>query len=167
MGDFRQGGSKSFGGGREGGGFGGRDRGPATMHQATCAQCGGSCEVPFRPVDGRPVYCNTCFQDIRERDMRKTGNFRSPDRFPQKDFSHKPRPDFGGSGGGNNNELKKQLEMLNAKMDRLIRAAEIMANIKPAVAEVKAEAKKEVSAKTEAVVKDKKNSKKAAKKKKK
>jgi CxxC-x17-CxxC domain-containing protein len=164
MGDFRQRGDKRFGGSHGGGDFGGRDRG--TMHQATCAQCGGTCEVPFRPVEGRPVYCDTCFRDIRDRDARKTGNFRGQDRFPQKDFNRKPfaKPEFSGNaGGGSNGELKKQLEMLNSKMDRLIRAVEIMANIKP----VAAEAKKEIPAKAESVIISKKISKKAAKKKKK
>jgi CxxC-x17-CxxC domain-containing protein len=163
MGDFRQGGGKRFSGGR-GDRFG--DRGPAAMHQAVCAQCGSPCEVPFRPIDGRPVYCDTCFRDIRDRDARKTGNFRGQDRFPQKDFNRKPfaKPEFGGNaGGGSNGELKKQLEMLNTKMDRLIGAVEIMANIKPVAAEVK----KEAPAKTETIIKNKKNSKKAAKKKKK
>ena len=39
-----------------GGGGGGRE-----LHEATCAQCGGSARVPFKPVPGRPVYCRDCF----------------------------------------------------------------------------------------------------------
>jgi CxxC-x17-CxxC domain-containing protein len=30
---------------------------------ATCAACGKETTVPFRPVEGRPVYCRDCFQD--------------------------------------------------------------------------------------------------------
>lgn len=29
---------------------------------ATCAACGKETTVPFRPVEGRPVYCRDCFQ---------------------------------------------------------------------------------------------------------
>jgi CxxC-x17-CxxC domain-containing protein len=46
------------------GGFGGRksfDRGPREMHKATCTECGAECEVPFKPTEGRPVYCKDCW----------------------------------------------------------------------------------------------------------
>ena len=54
----------------EGEGFGQRE-----MHKATCADCGNECEVPFKPADGRPVYCRDCYQKHR-------------------------KPRFGGGGGG-------------------------------------------------------------------
>ncbi|MDO9028328.1 MAG: hypothetical protein Q7U68_05650, partial [Candidatus Roizmanbacteria bacterium] len=38
-------------------------------------------------------------------------------------------------GKGNNDELKKQLEILNVKMDQLIKAVRIMVSTKPSVAE--------------------------------
>ncbi len=38
------------------------DRGAREMHAAICAGCGVETEVPFKPVDGRPVYCMECFQ---------------------------------------------------------------------------------------------------------
>lgn len=43
-------------------GFGG----PREMHKATCADCGKECEVPFKPTEGRPVYCRDCFQKHRK-----------------------------------------------------------------------------------------------------
>jgi CxxC-x17-CxxC domain-containing protein len=30
--------------------------------QAICSQCGKDTTVPFRPTQGRPVYCRDCFQ---------------------------------------------------------------------------------------------------------
>ncbi|MFH2019910.1 MAG: CxxC-x17-CxxC domain-containing protein [archaeon] len=36
------------------------------MHKAKCAECGNECEVPFKPIEGKPVYCRDCF--------RKRGN---------------------------------------------------------------------------------------------
>ena len=38
-----------------------------TLHAVTCAICGTVAEVPFLPTQGRPVYCQDCFQQIRTR----------------------------------------------------------------------------------------------------
>jgi len=32
---------------------------------ATCTQCGKETIVPFKPTQGRPVYCRECFQQRR------------------------------------------------------------------------------------------------------
>ncbi len=59
-------GPRSFGGGRGGGRGGGfrprRDFGPREMHKATCSECGQECEVPFKPEEGRDVFCKECFK---------------------------------------------------------------------------------------------------------
>jgi CxxC-x17-CxxC domain-containing protein len=31
----------------------------------TCSQCGKETTVPFKPTQGRPVYCRECFQQRR------------------------------------------------------------------------------------------------------
>ncbi|MEE9489050.1 MAG: CxxC-x17-CxxC domain-containing protein [Thermoplasmata archaeon] len=41
------------------------DRGPREMHKATCSDCKQECEVPFKPTEGKPVYCRECFQKHR------------------------------------------------------------------------------------------------------
>lgn len=43
--------------------FGGRSSfsGPREMHKATCSDCQQECEVPFKPTEGRPVFCKNCF----------------------------------------------------------------------------------------------------------
>jgi len=28
----------------------------------TCDACGQKCEVPFKPTEGKPVYCSACFK---------------------------------------------------------------------------------------------------------
>jgi len=33
--------------------------------KAVCSQCGKETTVPFKPTQGRPVYCKECFQDRR------------------------------------------------------------------------------------------------------
>ena len=64
-------------GGRDSGKFGRRDSGrfdrrnssrsrgseDRTMHEAICGKCGSECEVPFKPTEGKPVYCSDCFKD--------------------------------------------------------------------------------------------------------
>jgi len=39
--------------------------GPREMHKATCSECGQECEVPFKPTEGRPVFCKDCFAKKR------------------------------------------------------------------------------------------------------
>jgi CxxC-x17-CxxC domain-containing protein len=46
-------------------GFVRRSYGPRTMHKATCADCNQECEVPFKPTQGRPVYCKECYRQHR------------------------------------------------------------------------------------------------------
>ncbi len=35
--------------------------GDKQMHSATCSKCGNRCEVPFKPMAGKAVYCSECF----------------------------------------------------------------------------------------------------------
>ncbi len=54
MGDFNRG-PRNFDRGPS------RDFGPREMHKATCSECGQECEVPFKPTEGKPVYCKECY----------------------------------------------------------------------------------------------------------
>ncbi len=38
---------------------GGNDK---QLFEATCSKCGKTCEVPFKPMPGKPVYCTSCFE---------------------------------------------------------------------------------------------------------
>lgn len=124
MGNFKRGGDR--GGSRGGdrgsrGGFrsGDRDRGPVTMHRATCGDCGRSCEVPFRPMGDKPVFCNDCFGGKRDGDRRGGSDFR--DRAPQRESNS--RSSAAQSFTRPNQEMeaiKKQLSEVNTKLERLI-----------------------------------------------
>ncbi len=53
----------------EGGGF----RRPQSFglqdkHKATCSECKQECEVPFKPTEGRPVFCGDCWSKRRKKD---------------------------------------------------------------------------------------------------
>ena len=46
---------------------------PREYFKATCADCGNECEVPFKPTEGKPVYCRDCFakhKPARDNDSR-------------------------------------------------------------------------------------------------
>ena len=50
--------------------FGGRDsfnRAPREMHKAICSKCKKECEVPFKPTEGRDVFCKDCFNKNNPR----------------------------------------------------------------------------------------------------
>ena len=125
------GGRPSFGGGSRGG-FRGGDRGPVTMHKVICDECKKPCEVPFLPTAGKPVYCSACFGGKREggNDRPSFGG----DRFPKKtfgDYKTPPRTDFGADVNKvSGSEIKKQIEVLNVKIDRLSKIIEDMAGVK-------------------------------------
>lgn len=75
------------------------DRGrrePVEMHQAICDNCRKNCEVPFRPTNGKPLFCSDCFKD-------KKGN---GDRNREQSQS---QPQF-----------KEQFEVLNNKLDKIL-----------------------------------------------
>ncbi|MFH0875191.1 MAG: CxxC-x17-CxxC domain-containing protein [archaeon] len=36
--------------------------GPREMHPAKCSECGADCEVPFKPTEGKPVFCRDCYR---------------------------------------------------------------------------------------------------------
>jgi len=38
-----------------------RDFGPREMHKAVCSECGQECQVPFKPTEGKPIYCKECY----------------------------------------------------------------------------------------------------------
>lgn len=35
------------------------------MFDTVCSECGKDTQVPFRPTEGKPVYCRDCFQAHR------------------------------------------------------------------------------------------------------
>jgi CxxC-x17-CxxC domain-containing protein len=128
------GGRPSFGGKRD---FGGRPSND--MHQAICEACGKSCEVPFRPNGKKPVYCTDCYGK-----QGGQGSDRGSSFAPKRDFTPDRTPyvpSAPSSAPAQNNDrlidgLKKQLEAMNSKIDRLVSIME--SNARPAVKEVSA-----------------------------
>jgi hypothetical protein len=73
------------------------------------------CEVPFKPVNGKPVFCRDCFVPTGE-----TAGGRASDRFAKRDF----RPGSTSSQSSDTSEVLKQLAQVNKNLERLIQAVE-------------------------------------------
>jgi len=67
------------GGGRDRGRDQGRDRRSERqeMHPVTCDKCGKDCEVPFKPTQGKPIFCDDCFRD-KSREVGSRSEFGKP-----------------------------------------------------------------------------------------
>ena len=114
------------------------------MHKATCDDCGKQCEVPFKPTGSKPIFCSDCFQnkggggrsggrsdrrsDRRDRPMHKATCDQCGDRceVPFKPSGDKPifcDKCFGRGSGSSKGGCgcEKQLEMLDAKLEKILR----------------------------------------------
>lgn len=135
---FGGGGRPSFGGGNRSfkpsfnkkswGGDRSEDRGSSPhLHKATCSVCGKTCEVPFRPIAGKPVYCKECFGNLKGNGERgEDRGERRETKFPKKEFNtqtYRSEPKVAPS----NEAVTQELQSVNAKLERLIQAVESLA----------------------------------------
>lgn len=125
-------------------GFDDRGRGRPQMYEAICSDCGKKCEVPFKPTGDKPVYCSQCFENH--------GGKSSSDGPKRRDYGFKDKRGFEAicdkcgkrfelpfrptgdkpvycnscfrSDGPLSNEsgYKEQFEILNDKLDKIIKA---------------------------------------------
>ncbi len=71
------------------------------MFDAVCDKCGNTCQVPFRPTNGKPVFCSNCFD---RQDSRSDSRHDSVDSFKAKPVQ--------------NNDA---LDAINAKLDKILK----------------------------------------------
>lgn len=124
---FRPGGDRpSFA--RKGGFGGSRDRDDSRstqMFSAMCSDCGKNCEVPFRPSADRSVFCKDCFGAKRDGQGGDRGYRATPRSFEDRDtsFSAAPKPQ---AEDKRIDELKRQLDVANKKLDTIMEMVEEM-----------------------------------------
>jgi len=82
---------------RSSGGFDRFRREKPEMHDVVCDECGKECKVPFKPTSSKPIYCSECFD-------KKGGS------------SSRGRP---------NSSSSKDLEQINQKLDKIMKALKI------------------------------------------
>ncbi len=115
----------------------GEDRGPVTMHSATCSKCGNHCEVPFKPNGKKPIFCTNCFvrDDGEQREPGAFGNSRREpgafgnERRERGSFGDRPsnsrREDYGNKPkyeSRPHEDNSAQLKQINAKLDLILKA---------------------------------------------
>ena len=66
------------------------------MHRVVCDKCGETCEVPFKPTSGKPVYCSDCFRKNEYSESRSKSSSSS-----------------------------RELEEINLKLDKILKAMNI------------------------------------------
>jgi len=140
----RNGGFRNNNGGR--GGFGGgRGGGAVTMHKAVCDEGHKTCEVPFRPSNDKPIYCNECFSGKRD-DNDRGGKRDFSSRGPKREFGNKSSVNSFGKQSDGLDEVKKQFGEISIKLDKLISAIDKLTGLKEDKRPVvKVEAKKPIS----------------------
>ena len=82
-------------------------------HPATCADCGEATTVPFRPVEGRPVYCTSCLY------LRRNGVAATPKPQENQVLSDSPRS----SAGRRSDSLNWETVFPGMVLNRATRAA--------------------------------------------
>jgi len=164
MGNFKRN-DRSNGRGNSGG-FSGRDS-AREMHKAVCSKCGKDCEVPFKPTGEKPVFCSDCFRSQRNDTPGRfsgndSGRFNSGDKKMYKavcdkcgkecEVPFKPTGDKPvycnqcfGKGGKDKGSSQSggQFEVINAKLDEILRA---LGSATPAKADKKKKAAKKAAA---------------------
>lgn len=98
---------------RRGGGFNRRDHrgGDRQMHKVICDNCHKECEVPFKPSNDKPIYCNECFAKQR-RGRSNDGRGNSQAHFETKNSEQTAK--F-------HEEIMKSIRDLNYKLDELVK----------------------------------------------
>lgn len=71
------------------------------MHDAICTNCGSACRIPFEPKEGREILCSDCFE-VRNGVAPRQSSRMGGDRGPRRENTN------------------SQMEMLNAKLDKII-----------------------------------------------
>lgn len=105
------------------------------MFQATCSGCGKSCQVPFKPSFGKPVFCDECFT--------KTRNGESPARSNSyNDRGDRSARSAQASSTAHTDVLARQMQVIAGKLDTLI---DLVSRQSKAPASVAAPVKKEIA----------------------
>ena len=138
MNNFQYGNRSRGGQGPSRRGFGGRDSGRSSMHDAVCDDCGKDCQVPFRPSGDKPIYCSDCFEKKGGRDSNRSRGGRDSGRSFQSRASDPSTA-----------KLVESMERVNTKLDTIIDL--LSPTGKKKSKSVKGEAKKKKKAKKQAV----------------
>ncbi len=101
-------------------------RAKTTMHKTVCDACHKPCEVPFKPNGQKQVFCDACFAKTRQTETsdyvrRKDKTvFDGPDSGKPFQTSETFTSSIATPGDAKIAELKREINSVNAKLDKLI-----------------------------------------------
>ena len=128
--------TSQIGGGGFGRNFGGgafaRIFSPRVMYNATCSECGIETEVPFRPSEGKTLYCRECFKKNKRYSIFE----KSDARLPLVDFEFAGIVDQNGQPAERKAVVPEPIALIvceinNELIDRLRANPELMRSLPP------------------------------------
>ena len=121
-----------------------RSQGDPKRYDAVCSSCGKDCQVPFKPIKGKPILCVNCYK--KDYDKESVGHDGRMEKFkatcdecgkecevPFKPNGRKPvlcskcyaeeqdEYDFDDIPKRSDDQIENKLNMINAKLDEIIR----------------------------------------------
>lgn len=118
--------------------YGGSDSRPAMeLHDAVCAQCNKTCQVPFKPNGRKPVFCSDCF--VRDENPGERSEFapkrpfrddrggdrgfdRSFDRGSERSFDRPERAPERPQTDRQMAEVLGEMRIMNSKLEAILKA---------------------------------------------
>lgn len=92
----------------------------ASMHKATCSDCGKQCEVPFKPTGNRPIFCSMCFQKDGSSNYKRPNRMDSGRSVGGERQSYKA--DSNKYESRNTDNVGEQFRIVNSKLDAILKA---------------------------------------------
>lgn len=93
------------------------------MYPAECDTCGNECKVPFKPTQGRPVYCHRCMAAQNNTGAPSSFAPARPSFTPSNSFAP-ARPAFAPA-APSSKMSEEQFKVLNTKMDKILKILEL------------------------------------------
>lgn len=84
------------------------------LFQATCSECGNSCEVPFKPNGKKPVFCRNCFKKSEHAEF-------TPGKFGKSNYKPNSYKSFAEQ-APKESSYKRELDQINIKLDKILKA---------------------------------------------
>ncbi len=92
------------------------------MFSAICADCRKPCQVPFQPSGDKPIYCRECFMKRKEKTVGDSWRPSAPQGGGVRQNTAPAKPQA--SVGVPLIDLKRQMDVMNGKLDMLLQKLE-------------------------------------------
>ncbi|MDD4410078.1 MAG: hypothetical protein PHW52_05510 [Candidatus Pacebacteria bacterium] len=118
-------------------------------YDAVCSSCGKECQVPFKPIKGKPVLCVNCYKISDSKEMLRSNenhkaicdecgkecevpfkpNGRKPVLCSRCYENDKEEFDFDDIPKKDNDQIENKLNMINSKLDEIMKMLNIVSSV--------------------------------------